>query len=61
MATHSSTLAWKIPWTVYEIEELYMTKDFTFTFFFQTFRTYIIFAPISKPISALGWIPGSES
>ena len=40
MATHSSTLAWKIPWTE-EPGRLYMTERLHFTFHFHALEKEI--------------------
>ena len=60
MAPHSSTLAWKIPWTeepgrLQSMGSLRVGHDFTFTFHFHALET--VMAPHS---STLAWgIPGT--
>ena len=63
MAPHSSTLAWKIPWTqepgrLQSMGSLSQTRlsDFTFTFHF-----YALEKEIATHSSVLAWrIPGTE-
>ena len=63
MATHSSTLAWKIPWTeepgrLQSMGSLKVTRlnDFTFTFHF-----YVPEKEMVTHSSVLAWrIPGTE-
>ena len=63
MATHSSTLAWKIPWTeepgrLQSMGSLGVRQDFTFTFTFQFHALEKAMAPHS---STLAWqIPWTE-
>ena len=62
MAPHSSTLAWKIPWTKepaglqsYDREELNRLSDFTFTFPFHALEK-----ETATHSSVLAWrIPGT--
>ena len=62
MAPHSSTLAWKIPWTeepgrLQSVGSLSQTRlsDFTFTFHFQTLEK-----EMATHSSVLAWrIPGT--
>ena len=65
MATHSSTLAWKIPWTVEPggLQSIWVTKswtrlnDFTFTFHFHALEK-----EMATHSSVLAWrIPGTEA
>ena len=59
MAPHSSTLAWKIPWTeepgrLQSVGSLRVRHDFTFTFHFHTLEK-----EMATHSSVLGWrIPG---
>ena len=63
MATHSSTLAWKIPWTeepvrLQSMGSLSQTRlsDFTFTFYFHALEK-----EMAIHSSVLAWgIPGME-
>ena len=60
MATHSSTLAWKIPWM--EVPEVHgvaksqaQLSDFTFTFHFHALKK-----EMATPSSVFAWrIPGT--
>ena len=57
MATHSSILAWKIPWTVaYQgAKSQIRLSDFTFTFHFHALKE------MATHSSVLAWrIPGTE-
>ena len=56
MATHSSTLAWKTPWTVHEVARSQTRlSDFTFTFHFQALEK-----EMATHSSILAWrIPGT--
>ena len=54
MAPHSSTLAWKIPWT--EEPGRLRLSDFTFTFYFHALEK-----EMATHSSVLAWrIPGTE-
>ena len=61
MATHSSTLAWKIPWTekpgrLQSMGSLRVGHDFTFTFHFHALEK-----EMATHSSVLAWrIPGME-
>ena len=61
MATHSSTLAWKIPWMkepgrLQSMGLLRVGHDFTFTFHFHTLEK-----EMATHSSVLAWrIPGTE-
>ena len=61
MATHSSTLAWKIPWTeepdgLQSMGSLRVGHDFTFTFHF-----HVLEKEMATHSSVLAWrIPGTE-
>ena len=60
MATHSSTLAWKIPWTeesgrLQSMGSLRVGQDFTFTFHFHALEK-----EMATRSSVLAWrIPGT--
>ena len=60
MASHSSTLAWKIPWTeepgrLQSMGSLPVRSDFTFTFHFHTMEK-----AMATHSSVLAWrIPGT--
>ena len=55
MATHSSTLAWKIPWTKEPGRSRARLSDFTFTFHFNTLEK-----ELATHSSVLAWrIPGT--
>ena len=60
MATHSSTLAWKIPWTeesgrLQSMGSLRVGQDFTFTFHFHALEK-----EMATHSSVLAWrIPGT--
>ena len=62
MATHSSTLAWKIPWTeepgrLQSMELLNVGHNFTFTF---TFHSHALEKEMATHSSVLAWrIPGT--
>ena len=62
MATHSSTLAWKIPWMeetgrLLSMGSLGATHDFTFTF---TFHFHALEKEMASHSSVLAWrIPGT--
>ena len=62
MATHSSTLAWKIPWReepgrLWSMGSLGVGDDFTFTFHF-----HVLGKEMATHSSVLGWrIPGTGS
>ena len=64
MAPHSSTLAWKIPWTeepgrLQSMGLLRVGHDFTFTF---TFHFHALEKEMATQSSALAWrIPGTGS
>ena len=56
MAPHSSTLAWKIPWTEEpgRLQSMGLLSDFTFTFHFQ-----VLEKEMATHSSVLAWrIPG---
>ena len=57
MATHSSTLAWKTPWTVHEVAKSQTRlSDFTFTFHFHALEK-----ETATHSSVLAWrIPGTR-
>ena len=58
MASHSSTLAWKIPWTEEPgvAKSLALLSDFTFTFHFHALEK-----EIATHSSILAWrIPGTQ-
>ena len=63
MATHSSTLAWKISWTegpgrLQSMGSLRVGHDFTFTF---TFHFHALEKEMATHSSVLAWrIPGTE-
>ena len=63
MAPHSSTLAWKIPWTeepgrLQSMGSLRVGHDFTFTF---TFHFHALEKEMATHSSVLAWrIPGTE-
>ena len=63
MATHSSTLVWKIPWTVepgrlQSMGSQRVRHDFTFTF---TFQSHALEKEMATHSSILAWrIPGTE-
>ena len=64
MATHSSTLAWKIPWTeepgrLQSMGSRRVGHDFTFTFTF-TFHFHALEKEMATHSSVLAWrIPGT--
>ena len=64
MAPHSSTLAWKIPWTeqpgrLQSMGSLRVGHDFTFTF---TFHFHALEKEMATHSSVLAWrIPGTGS
>ena len=63
MAPHSSTLAWKIPWTEEpgRLQSMGVAKsrtglsDFTFTFLFMHWRRKWQPTPVFLPGESLGW------
>ena len=57
MATHSSTLAWKTPWTVHEVARSQTRlSDFTFTFHFHALEK-----EMATDSRVLAWrIPGTR-
>ena len=62
MAPHSSTLAWKIPWTeepgglVHGVAKSQtQLSDFTFTFHFHTLEKEMATTPVFLPGESQGW------
>ena len=60
MATHSSTLAWKIPWTeepgrLQSMASLRVGHDFTFIFTFMHWRRKWQPTPVFLPGESRGW------
>ena len=57
MAPHSSTLAWKIPWTEeYGVAEGRTgLSDFTFTFHFHALEKEMAPTPVFLPGESQGW------
>ena len=63
MATHSSTLAWKIPWveepgrlkSMGVVKSQRLLSDFTFTFHFHVLEKEMATTPVFLPGESQGW------